>query len=82
MSNHPLEQLDPQVLGSDSPNNTIRIKKRDKLRAFLGIPKSKSKSKDVKPMTSNRSSSIVSQVSNDPPGNNQSVLSLPDVHEA
>ncbi|KAG0293528.1 hypothetical protein BGZ97_005318 [Linnemannia gamsii] len=79
---HPLEQLDSQVHDSDSINSTVSIRMRDKFRKFLGMSKSKSESKDVKPMTSNRSSSIVSQVSNDPPGNNQSVLSLPDVHEA
>lgn len=47
MSDHPLEHLDPQVLGSDNLDSTIRIRKRDKLREFMRF--SKSKSKDVTP---------------------------------
>ncbi|KAG0268664.1 hypothetical protein BGZ95_002389, partial [Linnemannia exigua] len=60
MSDNPLERLDSQVLGSDNPNSTVRIRKRDKLREFMRFPKSKSK--DVTSMTSNqltRPSSIV-----------------------
>ncbi|KAG0247267.1 hypothetical protein BGZ95_008846, partial [Linnemannia exigua] len=49
MSEHPLEQLDPQVLGSGSSNSTIRIRKR-KLHEFFGGPKSKSR--DAKPIGS------------------------------
>ncbi|KAG0280969.1 hypothetical protein BGZ95_007644 [Linnemannia exigua] len=96
MSDHPLQQLDPQpqVLGSGSPNSTVRIRKRDKLRGFLGIPKFKSK--DVKPQTSSQSlpsriqsqqstepSSIVSQVSKEPSGDDsQSVISSLVIQEA
>ncbi|KAG0276156.1 hypothetical protein BGZ95_007891, partial [Linnemannia exigua] len=77
MSEHPLEQLNQQVIGDDCPNSADRLRKR-KLCEFQGIPKSKSN--DVKPLTSNqltRSASIFSQVSNDPPGDNQSVVSPP-----
>ncbi|KAG0255238.1 hypothetical protein BGZ95_005817, partial [Linnemannia exigua] len=41
MSNHPRKQLNPQVLGSESLNSIVRIKKRNKFRI------SKSKSKNV-----------------------------------
>ncbi|KAF9118487.1 hypothetical protein BGW39_001133, partial [Mortierella sp. 14UC] len=93
MSDHPLEQLDSAFPGSASPNNTLCVRKRDKVHDFLGIPKSRSK--DVSPTGSNlsshsrtpsqqstRPSSVVSQVSNDPPGHNQSVVSPPVIREA
>ncbi|KAG0259027.1 hypothetical protein BGZ95_004806, partial [Linnemannia exigua] len=92
MSDHPLEQLDPQVRGSDSPNSTVRIRTRDKFREILGFPKSKSK--DLKSIESNqplhsrppsqkstRPSSIISQVSNDPPCDNLSVVIPPVIEE-
>ncbi|KAF9967058.1 hypothetical protein BGZ70_000293 [Mortierella alpina] len=90
MSDHPLEQL-----GSDSPNSTVSIRRRDKLYEFFGIHKSKLKSKDVKPTSSTqllhfqpppqqstRPPSIVFQVSNYPTGDNQPVVSLPAVQQA
>ncbi|KAK3822219.1 MAG: hypothetical protein JOS17DRAFT_777371 [Linnemannia elongata] len=93
MSDHPLEQLDSALPGSISPNNTLRVTKRDKVRDSLGI--SKSRSKDVNPIGSNQSShsrtpsqqstrpsSVVSQVSNDPPGHNRPVVSPPVIQEA
>ncbi|KAF9125287.1 hypothetical protein BGW39_007524 [Mortierella sp. 14UC] len=86
MSNHPLEQLNPQVPGSESPASTANMGKRGKFRPFLGIPKSKSK--EVKPNASNQSlssrppsqlstrpPSIVSQVSNYPCGDSPSATS-------
>ncbi|KAG0252566.1 hypothetical protein BGZ95_006591, partial [Linnemannia exigua] len=90
-SDHPLEQLGPQALGSDSPNSTVRIRKRDKLHELLGTSKSISKfksistSKGVKSMTTKqltRPSSIASQVSNELSGNNQTVTSPPAIQEA
>ncbi|KAF9905209.1 hypothetical protein EC991_001912 [Linnemannia zychae] len=80
MSDHPLEQLDSQVPGSDDPNATVRIRKRDKLREIFRIPKSKSK--DIRPMTPNqlttkRPPSIVSQISNDTPCDNHAVIPAP-----
>ncbi|KAF9909579.1 hypothetical protein EC991_008404 [Linnemannia zychae] len=83
MSDHPLEQLDSQVPGSDDPKCTVRIRKRDKLREIFRIPKSKSK--DVRPMTSNqlteRSSSIISQISNDPPCDSYAIVPAPVTQE-
>ncbi|KAF9117676.1 hypothetical protein BGW39_001901 [Mortierella sp. 14UC] len=43
MSDQPLEQLDPQVSEGENPDSTIRIRKRDMLHGFLGVPKATSK---------------------------------------
>ncbi|KAH7038634.1 hypothetical protein BKA57DRAFT_441957 [Linnemannia elongata] len=79
MSNHPLDQLDPHVPGSNNAKNTVRTRKRDKIREFCGFPKPKSK--EVKHKASNQSlhsrsasqhsarpSSIVIQVDSGLPG--------------
>ncbi|KAG0065379.1 hypothetical protein BGZ90_001798 [Linnemannia elongata] len=85
MSDHLPEQLNSQIPGSDSPNSTIRIRKGDKLRDFMEMAKSKRTSEDVNPTVFNQStwpSSIVSQISNDPPGDNQVIVSTPVTKEA
>ncbi|KAH7038641.1 hypothetical protein BKA57DRAFT_441963 [Linnemannia elongata] len=73
MSDYPLDQSDLYVSGNDSANSTVGIKKRDKFRKFWDF----SKSKKVKPKSSNQSlhsrpasqqptrpSSILAQVEN------------------
>ncbi|KAG0251049.1 hypothetical protein BGZ95_007005, partial [Linnemannia exigua] len=76
MSDHPPEQLDPQV-GSGSPNSTVCIKKR-KLREFLGSPKSNQSLRSRPPsQQSTGPSTIVSQVITYTPGDNHSVVSPP-----
>ncbi|KAK3808236.1 MAG: hypothetical protein JOS17DRAFT_780627 [Linnemannia elongata] len=86
MFDHPLDQLDSHTPGSDTANNTVRIRKRDKFRKFWDL--SKSKTKEDKPKSSNqpqpsrpssqqstRPSSVLSQVSNLPSDDNQSTPS-------
>ncbi|KAF9276145.1 hypothetical protein BGZ88_001904, partial [Linnemannia elongata] len=86
MFEHPLDQLDSQVPGSDSANSTVRIRKRDKFHKFWDF--SKFKSKMVKSNASNQSLlsrpapqqltrplSVVSQAKNHPSDDNQSVPS-------
>ncbi|KAG9065468.1 hypothetical protein KI688_001751 [Linnemannia hyalina] len=85
MSNHPIDQLDLHVPGSDSANSTVGIRKRDKFLKFCGF--SKAKSKEVQPKASNQSphsrpasqqstrpSSNVAQVDNVLPGNKLSSI--------
>ncbi|KAH7038614.1 hypothetical protein BKA57DRAFT_441940 [Linnemannia elongata] len=86
MSDHPLDQLDPYTPGSDSANNAGSIRKRDKIREIWGF--SKSKTKEIRPYAptqslnsrplsqeSTRPTSLVSQASNSPSGDNQADFS-------
>ncbi|KAG9069603.1 hypothetical protein KI688_010507 [Linnemannia hyalina] len=85
MTDHPLDQLNLHVPGSESANSTVCIKMRVKFRRLRRFFKSKSKSKEVKPIPSNQSQhsrlsfqqptrpySIISKANSFPSGNSQS----------
>ncbi|KAK3804864.1 MAG: hypothetical protein JOS17DRAFT_825986, partial [Linnemannia elongata] len=84
MSDHPLDQLDPHTPSSDSANSITRTRKRDTLRKFYRLSKSKTKEVEIKTSNhsqhfrpssqhSTRPANVVSQANNLPPEDNQSI---------
>ncbi|KAF9328222.1 hypothetical protein BGZ91_001100, partial [Linnemannia elongata] len=66
MFDHPHDQLDPHDPGSNNVTNTVRIRKRDKIREFCGFPKPKSKGVKLKASNQSLHSRPASQQSTRP----------------
>ncbi|KAF9899234.1 hypothetical protein EC991_009275, partial [Linnemannia zychae] len=90
MTNHPLEELDSQTPQDSSPSSTTPIRKRDMLRSFLRLPKSKeakhkasSQSLNFQPPSqqSTRPTLLVSKASNHPHSDNSLATSPSDLSE-